>query len=81
MTPVRIGPTPHLQRTLSFNERHVPDSYAGDIGDGVERAGAAFKWDTNISRARLGLPLYGHRAQEREMNTENCKYGNASSHV
>ena len=40
-----------LQFSFAGNKRGVTDGYAGNIGDGVERAGRAVKRDTEIACA------------------------------
>src|SRR6267378_433255 len=44
----------HLKFSFTRHERGVPDGHAGNVGDGVERAGRAVKRDTEIAGAGLG---------------------------
>ena len=54
VTPVRTGPCADLQFSFTGDERGVADGDAGDVGDGVERAGRAVKGNAEIAGARLG---------------------------
>ena len=50
-------PLANLQLSFAGNERSVPDGYAGNIGDGVERPGCAVKRDAEIAGARHGRQI------------------------
>ena len=44
------------------NQRDLADGHAGDVGDGIERAGRAVEWNAEIARPRPGL---GNRRGQR----------------
>ena len=63
MTPVRTGPLPTCKFSFAGDQRGVADGDAGNIGDGVERAGRAVKGNAEITRARLRWEVFPERKQ------------------
>ena len=53
VTPVRTGPSAHLQRTLAAHDGRVPDANALDVRDRVERArGARADREAELAKPR-----------------------------